>query len=304
MRLVREIRDGVVDSRVELSTVLRKAKILAVALKNEEFKNWVSNELSGYYEETAVPSYREVASLALGDFAGPFGQRITAFILPISLMPDFLQKGARTIRLPNPIKELESMAHSSEGELRRPWPPEAAILLRDKIQLSGDFELVEAYQPIRKAHLESILDAVRNRLLDFLLGLQEMDPTILDSEDALRELPKEAVNQVFHVSIFGNHNVLASGSGFHQAVTQAVRPHDMDSLLSTLRQAGIDESDLNELNDALSKDGPQEKGQFGDRVKAWMGKVFVKAADGTWKTALATAPEVITKALSAYYGWE
>lgn len=303
MKLVREIRDGVVDSRIELSTVLRKAKILAVTLKNEEFKDWVSNELSGYSAETEVPSYREIASPVLGDFSGPFGERITGFMLPASLMPDFLKKRATTVRFANPIKELESMTNLTEGDLRRPWLPEAAILLRDKIKLSGDFVLVEAYQPIQKAHLEKILDAVRNRLLDFLLGLQEMDPTILDSDDALRELPKEAVNQVFHVSIFGNHNVLASGSGFHQAVTQTVRAHDKDSLLSTLRQAGLDESDLNELNDALSEDGPRQKG-FGERVKAWMGKVFVKAAEGTWKTALATAPEVVTKALSAYYGWE
>ena len=303
MRLLRELRDSVTNSTVEISTVLRKAKVLAVTLENQEFRDWVSHELGGYPDKVTIPEYREIPSPLLGDFMGPF-HRVTGYLLPISQMPDFMRKSALSFPIPNSIKEIESMALSGGDDLRHPWPTEAVMLLGSKIRLTGNYSLVEVYQPISRAQLEKIIDAVRNRLLDFLLALQEINPHTLESEDALRELPKEAVNQVFHLSVHGDHNILAAGSGFSQTVTQTIPQNDKGALLRHLREAGVSEEDLKGLESALKADGARAKGDFGDRVKAWMGSVMVKAIDGSWKIAVAAAPEVLTKALSAYYGWE
>ena len=303
MKLLREIRDSVTNSTVEISTVLRKAKVLAVTLENQEFKDWVSHELGGYPDKVTIPEYREIASPLLGNFVGPF-HKVSGYLLPVSQMPDFMRESALSFPFPNPIKEIESMALTGGDDLRHPWPTEAVIVLGSTIRLAGNYSLVEVYQPISRAQLEKIIDAVRNRLLDFLLALQEIDPQTLESEDALRELPKETVNQVFHLSVYGSHNILAAGTGFSQMVTQAIPQNDEGALLQHLRQAGLSEMDLEDLKSALKKDGARPKGDFGNRVKAWMGKVVVKAIDGSWKVAAAAAPEVLTKALSAYYGWE
>jgi hypothetical protein len=302
MKLIREIRDGVTDSNVELSTVLRKAKILAVTLGNQEFKDWVSRELGGYPARSEVPNYREIVSPPLGNFIGPF-QHISGYLLPVSHMPDFLREDATVIRFVHPIKEVESMARSGGDSLRHPWPAEVVMLLREQFQMTGNCNLVEVYQPISRAQLEAVVDAIRNRLLDFLLALQEINPLVLESEDALRDLPKDVVNQVFHVSVSGSHNVLATGSGFSQAVTLSVLQADQSALLSHLRQLGLSENDLEGLKSALTTDGARPKGEFGERVKDWMGKVIIKAIDGSWKIATTAAPEVLMKALSAYYGW-
>lgn len=155
MKLVKEIRDGVVDSNIELSTVLRKAKILASTLRNEEFKAWVANELDGYPEDSDVPQYREVASLLTGTFTGPFAI-VKNHLIPLSAIPETLRKRAASIQIPNSVREIESLSNSKKIDgLRRPWPPEAVSLLQKFVELTGNCILVEAYQPILKSHLDS-----------------------------------------------------------------------------------------------------------------------------------------------------
>jgi len=41
MSLLREITDAAVDTSVEISTLLRKCKVLAARLGNKEFDSWV-----------------------------------------------------------------------------------------------------------------------------------------------------------------------------------------------------------------------------------------------------------------------
>ena len=48
MSLLREIQDAAISSDVELSVLLRKCKVLAARLGNQDFKEWIDNELSGY----------------------------------------------------------------------------------------------------------------------------------------------------------------------------------------------------------------------------------------------------------------
>jgi hypothetical protein len=43
-------------SPASLSAVLRKAKVLAYRLKNQEFKNWIEHELNGYKDQGSLLS--------------------------------------------------------------------------------------------------------------------------------------------------------------------------------------------------------------------------------------------------------
>ena len=304
MKLVREIRDGIVDSTTSLSTILRKAKILAVMLGNTDFRSWVDFELNGYSGEAELPSYRMLRSPVLGTFSGPLGQSVKGYQLPVALMPDDFKGMADAIRFGHPIKEIETHATNEAVELRHPWPTEAVLLLRDDMQLTGGFMLVEIYQPITKAQLDGIIDAVRNRLLDFLLGLQDVDPKILDSEEAIADIPKDTVSQVFNVAIHGDHNVLASGTDISQQVTQHINTYDKRALFDYLKDIGVETDDLDALDQAIAADGKPAGHTLGARVKEWLGRITGKAVDGTWKTAMAAAPTLLIKAISKYYGWQ
>ena len=76
----------------------------------------------------------------------------------------------------------------------------------------------------------------------------------------------------------------------------------MQSLIGHLRSIGLDSDSLTELETAIEQDGDQQKKKLGENVKSWIGKMIVKAMDGTWKVAEARAPDLLKAALSQFYG--
>ena len=302
MELIKEIRDACIDPSVKLRDLLRKAKVLAAMLQNEPFKLWLSRELNGYPPDENLPPYRMIAAPPFGRFSGPFQRRDQP--LPVSSMPEPLQQMAVAIDFGNPIREIEEMAESAGMDLRRPWPPEAVLMLRQIFKLGSLYTLVEVYQPFSKASLECILDAVRDHLLDFVLGLQQLNPEVLDSEKALTGLDAQRVSQVFNFNISGDHAVVASGKDFSQSVTQGVSAENLASLLAYMRQLGVASEDVEDLQAAVENDGPRPQKQLGERVTAWMERMVTKAAARTWEIALATASELLKQAFFQYYGWK
>ena len=302
--LVAQLQKEVVDSGVPISDTLRKAKILASQLKNKEFKGWIDAELKGYDNVDNLPDYRKVAPVNLGTFSGPFGNIVKNVPIPVSLLPDGIREFAESSLFTRGIKELEasaSQAAKKEGH-RFSWPPEVVIIARDHVPMSDGSMLVEAWQPISQSQLDGILDQVRNRLLDFLLELQEIDPEVLESEDAIRSVPGDKVQYLFQTIIQGGQNIVATGTEFTQKATQNVASGDMQSLIDHLHSIGLDSDSLTELETAIEQDGDRQKKKLGGNVKSWIGKMIVKAMDGTWKIAEARAPDLLKAALSQFYG--
>jgi hypothetical protein len=68
MTLLREIQLAATDGSTDISTVLRKVKILAARLHNVEFIEWVNRELNGYtgVEVADLPPYRIIRAAGLG----------------------------------------------------------------------------------------------------------------------------------------------------------------------------------------------------------------------------------------------
>jgi hypothetical protein len=300
MRVLREIRDGCANSTITVADLLRKATILAATLCNEALRTWVKAELSGYSGDEAIPSYRTFQAELLGTVRGP-GEIIMRHQIPTFQMPEALKRRAKSITLPHSLGELESMA--SQDDLRHPWPPEVVLLLNRSIQLTYGYTLVEAYQPISQANIRGILDAVRDRLLEFVLGLQELSPAALDSEDELARLQDQA-GKVFSVTITGNNNVVASGEGISQQAMQGIRPMDRRSLEEHMRIAGVPEEAIGDLRRAIEDDGiPSSEGKLGSRVTRWIDGAATKVLESAWKVASNAGVEVLKKALLEYYGW-
>ena len=73
--------------------------------------------------------------------------------------------------------------------------------------------------------------------------------------------------------------------------------------MAYLESAGIERQSLAELDSALRQDGTRREKEIGEHVKSWIGKMVVKAIDGTWKVTLNAAPRLLQEALTRYYGW-
>jgi hypothetical protein len=96
MSLLREIQAAACDPNVDVATLLRKCKILAVRLGNNDFKRWVDNELNGYAIADDLPEYRILHVESYGHFSGPFGQSLSNAPIPPSCLPEKLRDKVTT----------------------------------------------------------------------------------------------------------------------------------------------------------------------------------------------------------------
>ncbi len=233
MRLIQEIRHDIVEPRSSLASVRRKTRLLAQELAAEELIRWVQDELNGYPDGRDVPAYRRLAASSVGFFAGPFGRAVDNYPIPLSLLPDNVREFASQVVLKNPVAEIEDMAARQMTGHER-WPPEAVLLVRDKLELSGGFVLIDARKILPSHALRGVLDSIQNRLLEFIITLEGISVGS-DSEDPASEMPREAVLKAFHTTVYGDRNVIAIGP----EVTQnfAIKPGNEEALVSALQSA-------------------------------------------------------------------
>lgn len=303
MNLIQGLQNDIIDSKVSLSSVLRKAKVLASILKSNELKKWVDSELNGYQgEKEEVPDYRIMSVSNLGYFAGPLGSAIKNCPIATLNLPDQIQKFAEKHIMIEGVRALESLVESESSTFQVHWPTNWLAIVGEKIYRG--YNCIDAWKVISKGQVEQILDTVRNKLLNFVLELQERYPEISKSEDAISKVSKEQVSSAVNTYIFGGNNVVASGFDINQRVHQQIVENDINALLDYMKGLGVPNEDLNKLKKAIKEDGPKTApNKFGSKVADWVGKMTKKILEGTWEVAISNAPALITKALSCYYGW-
>ena len=297
-----QIQNEIVYSSRPISDVLRKAKILATLLGDPEFKRWTTSELSGYQSNDEVPDYRKFKAPTLGTFADYSGRIARNVPIAMALLPEELRKFGEVMTFRQGVTEIDAIRRQ-KVDYRSPWPAEALALGRIYFEEHNGTTLLEAWRPFTKPQMDGILDQVRNRLLDFLLELQQIDPDVMTSEAAIRAVARDTVQNVFHTKILGNENTVATGTHFTQTASSPVKAMDTRSLCDHLRSLGIPANSVASLQDALAEDGKRPQGQLGHSVKSWIARMTVKALDGTWSIALDTAASLLKKALFQYYGW-
>jgi hypothetical protein len=80
---------------------------------------------------------------------------------------------------------------------------------------------------------------------------------------------------------------------------------DLTGLKTRLREAGLPESDLQELEKAINSDEAEPKPaehHFGMNVAKWLGDTVKKAGTGALKIGTDVVATVAAKALHNYYG--
>ena len=296
MSLIDEIRSDLVIESTSLSNTLRKAKILARAIGLPELMEWVDSELNGYNDREKVPDYRRFVPTNLGTFSGPFGSGVKNLVLPTYNLPDTVRSFAENVFLMDGVAALQ--AHVSDGSQIR-WRQEMIMLARDATKMSGGMVLVDAHQPIPAYIYSGVLDQVKNRLLDFVLGLEDNDVTSEDLDN--RTVEPEVARNIFNISIHGDRNIVASGDHVSQQVN-TVEKGDIESLIQYLRTLNIDDKDLDELRSAVSQEtSVPSRSRYKPKLAAWLGSMMSKAATSSWGVGLETASKVLPDALNKYY---
>src|SRR5437016_3109713 len=122
MSLLRDIQNAATNQSTNTATLLRKCKILAARLGNEEFKQWIDNELNGYQTVEGLPKYRIIETESYGDFCGPFGREGHNMPIPPGCLPSGLRERITKCYLMDAISAYESFVDGNErGNPHEPW---------------------------------------------------------------------------------------------------------------------------------------------------------------------------------------
>lgn len=217
-------------------------------------------------------------------------------MIPTFNLPEDVKDFAENLIFFDGVGELE--AQMLRAPLYKKWPQEFLIAARQVTGWSGGMELVDAQQPIPAHTLVGILDQVKNRLLDFVLGLQENNITSEDLKN--RTVAPEIVRNFFNLNIKGDRNIVAAGENVTQTV-KTVQKGDVDSLLRFLRGLNLDNDDISEIAEAVSAEQNATDGRFGPRVRNWLGGMMEKMAYSAQTVGSDVTVMMLTKALKDYY---
>ncbi len=123
MTLLRRIQEAAVESKSNISNLLRQCSILAARLGHEGFKKWVDDESNGYPPAVELPPYRVIKGMqSTGHFMGPFGEQITNVPLPLGNVPEPLRRRITQVEFRQGVGGLTAMIEGHNEDLISPWP--------------------------------------------------------------------------------------------------------------------------------------------------------------------------------------
>lgn len=211
MSLLRQIQDAAIDSSIDLPTLLRKCKVLAARLGNDDFKRWIDNELSGYDNKNDLPEYRILSVNSKGHFGGAFGSGLRNADIPLSCLPEDFREMLGHSYLMQPIAAMASLVeNSSSGTLHEPWNPDLVAHFGQKIY--ERMVCMQAWKVIPTSALVAALDTVRTRILNFVLEIEAENPAAGEAMANEKPVPQETVQHIFNTYITGDVQNLSSGS--------------------------------------------------------------------------------------------
>ncbi|MGC9611002.1 MAG: hypothetical protein ABSE68_02165 [Minisyncoccia bacterium] len=157
---IKEIQNKSNDSNVNVSSLLRDAKIIASRLEQKDFLSWINKELNGYSVDDKVPDYRVVKGVPQG--LNPYRGWIPYIHSDPKSHEIISRRGVG-----QSIAELEELLKDKRSSFEIKFPPDIADILRKGVKMDVDLRLV-----IDRAEVVGILEHVRNAILDWSIKLQ------------------------------------------------------------------------------------------------------------------------------------
>ncbi len=298
--LLQQIEEEAVDSKSDVASLLRKCQILAARLRNDSLKDWIRCELNGYPNVMDLPEYRVVPCQSFGNFFG-LGKTLNNAPIPEMCVPEQIREALFTFRFSQGVGYLQNLLVGTKGMVTASWPADLIALLSQKVY--GGMGMLDAHMECSSGSVVKILETIRNRILDFILALEDDCP---DAGDAIgsAKLDSQKIDQMVTHNIFkGVGNVALQCGTVSQNNMVNIEKGNWELLEKLLQGIKIDEVQIRELKDILQRDPPKSKTDFGARFSGWLGSICAKAASGLYTVPYEAISGVITTAICKYIGF-
>lgn len=249
--LVLQLQADALDPNVRIADLLRKAKVVASKLELRDFKEWVELELDGYANTDDLPDYRKIYTKVKA--RNPFHGWV-----PVIIGNRDLENTISSFNVAQPIGSLEDMIYrckDGSGYLAHQLPGAAQQILAELTGQNTEFQLhFDASGAI------NILDAVRNRIIDWSISLEKSG--IVGDGMTFSGREREAAKAMAGGNTYHIQNVGVLGDVAHSSVSthQSVNytPSQLSEIGSIVRQI---DATLPQLGDDIRK-GVNESIQY------------------------------------------
>jgi YD repeat-containing protein len=167
--ILQQIQADLLNQHASLSNTLRKAKVLASQLHSQELGAWVQFELDGYRSDRELPDYRVIRTRSVGTWTNGHWSVSNRGVPLYKISDARLREALTTLHVSDGIRTVEQLATRQE---QHSFAPEIVALVNDYVS-EDDYGFMEIQLVVPSFEYEQILDIVRNRLLDFVLKLDE-----------------------------------------------------------------------------------------------------------------------------------
>lgn len=221
-----QIIKDLANSKCDLSTALKRTKVLIKLLGDEKILKWINCEIEGYKDDDEIPEYRKF----LGDFVGTYivgtmGQHVkySNVSIPLGKMPEEQRNMLLTASVKQGISTLEQMLKDSSTRFAKNVPADIYRAI-EKFVNNPLFSIASGDVIYDKMQIMDIIPHVENTLLDMLLllekefgNLDELDIDV-DSKD---EEQLESIHNSLCVMVFNDNSVMIGNDNKFRDTTVA-----------------------------------------------------------------------------------
>jgi hypothetical protein len=285
-------------SAVPVDELLRRLKVISVRAGLPSLDEWVQHELNGYPEGVDLPPYRGPFDVAvLGHLSGAFGREVKNAPLPPLAFPESLRDGFLwRIALPQGVAQLENWAARGNA-IEFGWPPDM-IVYTEYLQRQGEctidpsFTLIQARQVLDHGTVVGVLRAVRDRVLTLALRLEADNPAL--GEPGGPQVGPGVGRDVSIIMHGGTATFAVASQHLSQVATTNTPSPAIEAILQQVRDAGVDEQDIEELRDALTDDSNAgDLSSPGPQTMAWLRRWSGKAGGVVATTTLGAVTKIL-----------
>lgn len=188
MEILSQIQADLLDSKIPLSGILRKAKVLASQLSSDELDSWVSQELDGYKDQNELPDYRVLSTSVSGTWTNGFHTLHYRGVPLYSIKNEKLREHLTKFHVRQGVRSIEEFTKLAEDR-KLALAADVTAYVNSLVGENG-YGYTHLYYSVDAGNFEQILDTVQNRLLDFILKLGKQwnpkkDPPSEDEIDRL-----------------------------------------------------------------------------------------------------------------------
>lgn len=233
--LIYELQEDAYNSKIGISSLLRKACVVARKLQIKDFDIWLKNELNGYTcHPEDVPEYRRIS----GEIKAwnPLYGWIPCIFKDTEIVEILSNK-----KIGQPVTEIEVLTTADGNTLAIGYPQE----IENQLSALSNFP-TKYHLQFSKSQAEKILQTVRNIVLDWALKLEE-DGILGEGISFSKEEKEVASEKGYTVNNFYGplHNTQIQQHSNHSTQNMQVETLDLEKLKTLV---GVIQDNLKGIN--------------------------------------------------------